>query len=147
MARRSRSPSKTPRKPPRRRERQAKPDAPQQTGVRGLTHRLARMALELAADRQRAPARKLTSGEIEALLDVGDDPRPIPSSDLLAEALAGLPERRRAILIAVLLEDTPRHVIARRFGISTRTLDTELRHALLEALRYVEQMRRIGPKL
>ena len=54
-------------------------------------------------------------------------------------ALADLPRRRRAILVAVLRGDGSRRTIAGRFGISVRTLEAEVRAALEHVLRHLDQ--------
>ncbi|MEM6904644.1 MAG: RNA polymerase sigma factor [Pseudomonadota bacterium] len=49
---------------------------------------------------------------------------------LLRQALADMPQRRRDIFILVSLRGQPRQEVARRFGISRRTVEAELRMAL-----------------
>ena len=128
MARRPPPSSKTP-KQRRSRRRSTPRKSPEPNSVRGLTHQLARMALELAAHLQRTEARKLTPEEIDSLLEgdetPGSNPEPATSSELLAQALGELPGRQRVILIAVLQAEAPRRTIARRMGIGVRTLDAE----------------------
>lgn len=95
-----------------------------------------RVATNIAIDRRRSEDRRLSQVEIEDLIQIPDEaPSPADAaearSDLAAfsRALAGLPERRRAILEAS-LDEVPRREIARRFGVSERTIDFELKRAL-----------------
>ncbi len=88
---------------------------------------LFRIALNIAADRREGDARLLTGEEVAELLQVADeglDPERIVGGHAeirrLLEALCELPARRRQILIASRLEETPHAEISRRFGISTR---------------------------
>jgi RNA polymerase sigma factor (sigma-70 family) len=104
--------------------------------VRNPLNYLFRMVLNVAQDRRRADKRHLSVVEVESLLHL-DDGKPNPAdvaearSDLqvLAAALAELPPRRRAILIAARLDNLPRQEIAARLGISLRLVSKELRLA------------------
>ncbi|MCO7518474.1 MULTISPECIES: RNA polymerase sigma factor [Pseudomonas] len=97
---------------------------------------LYRMALNVAADRREADARLLTGAEVEALLQVGEDQDPARivggqrEIQSLMGALYELPARRRRIFIAARLEEASHLEIAQRFGISTRTVEKELKAAL-----------------
>ena len=109
----------------------------------GLARSLIRFAMTLAADRRRSAARRLTTAEIASLLanedvarDFGDHAQP----EHLTQILAELPERRRAILLAV-LNGTPQQEIAERFGLSVRTVDNEVHRALEHGLRRLEERR------
>jgi RNA polymerase sigma-70 factor (ECF subfamily) len=114
--------------------------------IRRPTDYLFRIALNIAADRRRADARKLTTTEVDELLQIADD---APDPERVAEArselkalelaLAELPERRRDIFKAVLLDNIPRRDIAKRFGISIRTVDFEIQRALEHGMRRLEQ--------
>lgn len=119
--------------------------------IRSPTEYLFRIALNIAADRRRAEARKLTVGEVDAILNVADeapDPARVAEarSELraLEQALAELPERRRTIFIAVLVEDVPRRELARRYGISVRTVDFEVQRALEHSMRRLQESRDAG---
>lgn len=97
---------------------------------------LFRTALNVAADHRRAERRRLTSVEIEAVLDLADEtPNPAriteARSDIeaLRRALAELPSRRREIFLAAWLYGVPRQQIADHFGVSLRTIKVELKHA------------------
>ncbi|TFF39494.1 RNA polymerase sigma factor [Pseudomonas sp. RIT623] len=97
---------------------------------------LYRMALNVAADRREADARLLTGAEVEALLQVGEDQDPARivggqrEIQSLMGALYELPARRRRIFIAARLEEASHLEISQRFGISTRTVEKELKAAL-----------------
>lgn len=105
--------------------------------VRSVNGYLFRAALNAGLDRQRLENRLATSSEVEAVLEIRDD---APSSDVVLEArqevealeraLAELPERRRAILIAARLNGVSHFDIAASLGISTRMVQFELRRAL-----------------
>ena len=98
---------------------------------------LYRIALNVAMDGYRADARWLRRAELEALLHAQEDPL-TPERIVLARseistleaALSEMPERRRAIFTAALLEDLPYRTIAARFGISVRAVEREVRRAL-----------------
>ncbi|MBV8792157.1 MAG: RNA polymerase subunit sigma-70, partial [Pseudolabrys sp.] len=79
---------------------------------------------------------RLTANEVEALLAVEDDApdseRVVAArSDLraLEAAMAELPPRQRAILLAARLDALPRREIARRYRISVRLVQRELQEA------------------
>lgn len=105
--------------------------------VRSPKDYLFKIALNIAADQRRARLRKLTTDEVDALLDIADD-APTPErvvearSELqaLLRAMEELPERRREIFKAALLEKVPRRDLAIRFGVSVRTIDFEVQRAL-----------------
>lgn len=114
--------------------------------IRSPKDYLFRIALNIAADRRRAEMRKLTVSEVDALLDVADDaPDPAQVAEARSElaaleaALAELPARRRAIFKAVLLDDTPRKDLAKRFGVSVRTVDFEVQRALEHGMRRLKR--------
>ncbi|MBH9308703.1 RNA polymerase sigma factor VreI [Pseudomonas aeruginosa] len=115
---------------------------------------LFRIALNIAADRREGDARLLTGEEVAELLQVADeglDPERIVGGHAeirrLLEALCELPARRRQILIASRLEETPHAEISRRFGISTRTVEKELKAALWFCAERLERkvIQRFGP--
>jgi RNA polymerase sigma-70 factor (ECF subfamily) len=115
---------------------------------------LLRMALNVASDHERAQKRILTAVEIDDLWRLGDDttdPETIVAarSDLalFKAALSQLSPRCQAILIAARVDELPHEAIAERFGISTRMVQIELRHALEHCARHLERkvVRRFGP--
>jgi RNA polymerase sigma factor (sigma-70 family) len=110
------------------------------TGHIAAVHRpdnyLFRIALNIARDRQRAETRRLTTGEIDELLNIGDDePNPAQVAEARSELLAletimlELPPRQRAILLAARLDGMARRDIARRYRISVRLVQRELQEA------------------
>lgn len=116
--------------------------------VRSPKDYLFRIALNIAADRRRSEARKLTVAEIDVVLEVADEaPDPARAAEarsdlrLLEQALAELPERRRAIFKAALLDETPRREIAKKFGVSVRTVDFEIQRALAHGTCRLQQTR------
>jgi RNA polymerase sigma-70 factor (ECF subfamily) len=116
------------------------------TPVRNPVSYLFRTALNIAADRRRAETRYLTTTDIDALLDFADeapDPARIAEgrSELraLERAISEMPERRRAIFKAVLLDKTPRRELAKRFGVSIRTVDIEVQRALEYGARRLQE--------
>jgi RNA polymerase sigma factor (sigma-70 family) len=97
---------------------------------------LLRVATNLARDRERKSRRLLTLAEIETAFNLVDDaPDPARTAEAISEfqaferALAELPARRRAILLASLKERLPSRVISQRFGLSKRRVDVELKLA------------------
>jgi RNA polymerase sigma-70 factor (ECF subfamily) len=98
---------------------------------------LFRIALNIADDHRKSNARVLSVAEIEGLYEMADELAD-PVRDLeakveleaLERALAELPRRRRAIVIAARVDETPHRDIAIRFGISARTVEKELRAGL-----------------
>jgi RNA polymerase sigma-70 factor (ECF subfamily) len=98
---------------------------------------LFRIAVNIAIDRRRAERRLLTSGEVDALVQVADD-APDPARIVeareelrrLEAALAELPSRRRAIFHAALVKKIPDREIARQLGVNVRTVEMDLKRAL-----------------
>ena len=105
--------------------------------VRSPKAYLFRIALNIAADRRRAEKRRLTSGEVDALLDIPDD-RPDAARviedrseiNLLKRAIAELPERRRRVLMLSRIEGMPNREIATLLGVTVRTVETDLKQAV-----------------
>lgn len=105
--------------------------------VRSPRAYLLRMAVNLATDRRRSESRLLSTEEVRSLLDL-DDGQPGPEKivesraelAVLERVLQELPPRRREILLASRVEETPHRELARRFGVSTRTIEIELKRAL-----------------
>lgn len=98
---------------------------------------LFRIAFNLANDRRRSENRRLTTDEVDVLLDIPDD-RPDAvrviegrsDIDLLRRAIAELPERRRHVLLLSRVEDLPHRDIAKRLGVTVRTVETDLKQAV-----------------
>ncbi len=107
----------------------------------------------IATDRRRSEARRLTAVEVDTLLDIADD-TPDPAqviearSELLVleHALLEMPKHRRTIFKAVLIEKTPRSELARRFSVSERTIDTEVQFALEHGTRHLQEFRQGNPR-
>jgi RNA polymerase sigma factor (sigma-70 family) len=94
------------------------------------------IAVNLARNRQRSAKRLLTVAEIEDAYRLADQaPGPARTAEARSEleavsrALDELPPRRRAILLASFSENLPSRAIAKRFGLSTRMIDIELKLA------------------
>ena len=98
---------------------------------------LLRVAINIATDRLRAESSRARRSEIDAVLGTGGDP-PDPALGLQARfelqiverAIRGLPHRPRVILIASRLEGLTHQAIAKRLGISRRTVLYELKRAV-----------------
>lgn len=105
--------------------------------VRSPKAYLFRIALNIAADRRRAEKRRLTSDEVDALLDIPDD-RPDAARviedrsevNLLRHAIAELPERRRRVLTLSRIDGMPNREIAVLLGVTVRTVETDLKQAV-----------------
>jgi RNA polymerase sigma-70 factor (ECF subfamily) len=111
------------------------------TAELGLVHQpqsyLYRMALNVAADRQRSGKKWANQEQIEALLHVDDDlldPERIVAARseiaALERVLAELPPLGRAVFVAAVVEEQPYRAIASRFGISLRSVEREMSRAL-----------------
>jgi RNA polymerase sigma factor (sigma-70 family) len=105
--------------------------------VRSPKAYLFEIALNIAKDRKRAESRRLTVDEVDRLLEIPDD-RPDAARviedrseiDRLRRAIAELPERRRQVLVLSRIEGTPNRDIAKLFGVTVRTIEIELKHAV-----------------
>ncbi len=116
------------------------------SSARNLISYLFRIATNIAPHRRRSEARRLTAVEVDALLDTADD---IPDlarvvearSELLSleRALLDMPERRRTIFKAVLIEKTPRSELAKRFSVGAGTIDIEVQRALEHGARRLQE--------
>jgi RNA polymerase sigma factor (sigma-70 family) len=95
------------------------------------------IALNIARDYRRAANRRLTSEEVDRLLEIPDD-RPDPEDEvekrsevnLLRRAIAELPERRRQVLTLSRIEGVHNREIAKRFGVTVRTIEIDLKQAI-----------------
>jgi RNA polymerase sigma-70 factor (ECF subfamily) len=94
------------------------------------------IALNIARNHIQTESRRLSTTEIETLLEVEDE-APDPGrvlesrSDLqaLVAIIAELPERQQAILLAARVDGLSRREIADRFGVSIRFVQRELQEA------------------
>ena len=96
-----------------------------------------RVALNIATDEKRSSQRRLTFSEVESLyhfsdatLDAEREMEARSELAALERAFLALTPRQRAIMIAVRIDGTPHAELARRFRISERMIDKELRYAL-----------------
>lgn len=114
-----------------------------------------RMAINVAMDRRRRDRRLLGTAEIDAILDVADDAPDVFSIvaarhefDAFGEALQELSERRREVFIAVHVDNLSHQEIARRLGVTTRTVAFDLQHAMEHLSRRLGRkvVRRFGPR-
>lgn len=95
-----------------------------------------RMAVNIAVDIQRRQSRSVSFYEVSALMEQAD-PAPDPAQaaetrsdlDKVLKLMERLPERRRTILMLVRLEHLQQKEVAQRLGISTSTVEHELRRA------------------
>jgi RNA polymerase sigma-70 factor (ECF subfamily) len=104
--------------------------------VRGVEAYLYRAALNVAADTRDAHRRWIDKAIIEALRRrdrVELEPREIAEARqewyALLAALDELPPRQRAVFLTARLDELPHKEIAARLGISTDTVDRELKQA------------------
>lgn len=105
--------------------------------VRNPKAYLLRIALNMATNRRVADNRRLMVAEVDKLLELPDD-APDPARvvearseiDALKRALEDLPVRRREIFVASWIENLSHQEIAKRYGISIRTVQIELKQAL-----------------
>jgi RNA polymerase sigma factor (sigma-70 family) len=109
---------------------------------------LFRVALNLGADRLRADRRRIRRVEVDAVIENFADEAPDPERETAArlqlatleKAIHELPHRQRVILIAVQFEGALHQTVAQRLGISTKTVQTELRAALKHCETYIDKM-------
>ena len=97
---------------------------------------LFRAAFNIALNQKRAENRRLSAGDVAALLHIADD---APDALRIAESrsdmmnlkrvMLDLPPRSREILLASRLDGLSRRQIAERFGVSVSTVEKELRRA------------------
>ena len=98
---------------------------------------LYRAALNTAHNLRKSENRRLSFVDVEELLDVADD-RPGPAiiaNDraciaTIERALLELTERQRIIFKEAFLGDSTHHELAKRFGVTVRTVQKELRHGV-----------------
>jgi RNA polymerase sigma-70 factor (ECF subfamily) len=105
-----------------------------------------RIALNIATDRRREERRRASHAEILAAIRLHEE-QPNLSREIearsdveaLKRALAQLPPRRRAILIAARVDGLSHETIAERFDISRTMVQKELRRAIRHCVEYLEQ--------
>ncbi|MDM8358839.1 RNA polymerase sigma factor [Pandoraea communis] len=97
---------------------------------------LLRMAVNIAVDIQRRQGRALPLDEIAELMDMAD---PSPGPEQIAEArsrvealrqfIDAMPKRRRQIVLMVHWDGLEQKEVARRLGVSLRTVESDLKRA------------------
>jgi RNA polymerase sigma factor (sigma-70 family) len=116
---------------------------------------LFRIALNVAADHREAESRRLSQAEVYTVIHMADDALdPERFTNARAEfaalelALQELSPRRRAIFILARVDEVAHDEIARRFGISPRMVEKELRRALDHCGERLDRnvVRRFGPR-
>jgi RNA polymerase sigma factor (sigma-70 family) len=116
---------------------------------------LFRVALNIAAGQRRAAARRASHVEIEAAFTLADeladsDRKVVARFDieLLENAIEELPKRQRTIFLAARVQELPIQVIADALGISTRSVELELKRALAYCAGRLDRevVQRFGPK-
>jgi RNA polymerase sigma-70 factor (ECF subfamily) len=98
---------------------------------------LMRMATNVALDRIERDRRYMSSDELASLMDELVDPAPGPGElaaardeiEALAKLIDGMPPRRRAIFLAVRVDELSNQAAAARFGVSARLIGLELKRA------------------
>jgi RNA polymerase sigma-70 factor, ECF subfamily len=124
--------------------------------VRSPIDYIFRTAINIAKDRQKAQNYRVSSTEIDALLDLCDD-GPDPARviearseiDAFKRALAELPPRPREVLRSISIEDQPPHEVAARLQVSIRTIESDLKLALghcADSIDHKLQRRQGGPR-
>lgn len=98
---------------------------------------LMRMAINAAFDRIERDKRYMSADEMGTLMDELVDPAPGPAEvaqardeiEVLARLIDGMPPRRRAIFLAVRVDEMSNQAAAARFGVSARLIGLELKRA------------------
>lgn len=98
---------------------------------------LMRMATNLALDRLQRDKRYMSADEIDQMLAGIADPAPGPADiasarddiEALSRVIDAMPPRRRAIFLAVRVEEMSNQQAAARFGVSARLVGLELQRA------------------
>jgi RNA polymerase sigma-70 factor, ECF subfamily len=105
---------------------------------------LFRTAINVGKNLQRSERLRASASDIDALLDVPDE-TPLPEQivaarsdmDELVRALDELPLRVRQVFEAVFFANKPYAQIAQQFGVSTRTVERDVQHAVEHCSRQV----------
>ncbi len=114
-----------------------------------------RMAINIAKDRRRKDSRHLNNAEIAAIMDIPDDAPDafeIVSNrhefEAFGKSLSELSDRRRAVFLAVHVENASHQEIAKRFDINVRTVAFDLQHTMEHLSRRLgrKAIRRFGPR-
>jgi len=121
--------------------------------IRDLRAYLFRVAMSVVSNRRVAERRHLSVSEVDAIFDAVDespDPERVAEArseiNALKRVMQELPGRRREILMAAFVAEVPLRDIAQRFGVSVRTIQVELKRALVHcAMRLDRDARKPGP--
>jgi RNA polymerase sigma factor (sigma-70 family) len=96
-----------------------------------------RIALNIATDKRREANRRASLAEVLAVTGLQDDTRDLSREmearlqvEVLKQALAELPPRRRAIFVAARVDGISHEEIARRLDLSRTMVQKELRRAI-----------------
>ncbi|MBY6243306.1 RNA polymerase sigma factor [Methylosinus sp. Sm6] len=106
---------------------------------------LLRIAVRLAAERRKNEISNMQSDMdlLSEIVDDAPDPERIVEArsevEALKVAMKEMPQRRRDILIAVAIDEIPASVIAARFGVTRRTVQTELKVALIHCAKLLDR--------
>ena len=106
-------------------------------GIKNPAAYVYRAALNTAANLRKAESRRLTSVDVETILAVADEaPGPATIAEdradiaAIVRALSDLPDRQRVIFYESFLGDATHHDLARRFGVTVRTIQSDLQRAV-----------------
>jgi RNA polymerase sigma-70 factor (ECF subfamily) len=104
-----------------------------------------RIATRLAADRRRAESLGGPS-DTDLSFDIVDDapdPERIVEArseiEVLKRGMMEMPPRRRDILLAVSIDEIPSSTLAKRFGVTKRTIQAELKLALIHCAKQLDR--------
>lgn len=106
---------------------------------------LLRIAVRLAAERRRNEISNDLSDleQMSEIVDDAPDPERIVEArseiEALKVALKEMPQRRRDILIAAAFDEMPASVLAARFGVTKRTIQSELKVALIHCAKRLDR--------
>jgi RNA polymerase sigma-70 factor (ECF subfamily) len=115
-----------------------------------------RIAVNIAKDRRKAQNYRISTSEVDALLnfsDDGPDPARVVEArsdiDALKRALAELPLRPRNVIYGIAIEGRSLRDVAAQLGVSVRTVESDLKLALrhcADCLDYTLIRRLGGPR-
>ena len=121
--------------------------------VRSPKDFLFRIALNVATDQRRVGKRYLSAEAVHEFLDIPDESPDAASIlegrqdiEALQRALAELPTRTRAVFMAAVVKKMPDHAIATQLGVSVRTVEIDLKQALIHCATRLDRtlVRRAG---
>lgn len=122
--------------------------------VRDLKAYLFRVALSIVSNRRVAERRRRTVSEGDAVFEMVDD-RPGPDRVIEARSEIGalkrviseMPARRREMFMATFVDEVPLRDTALRFGVSVRTVQVELKQALVHCAARLQRTTQDSPPL